>query len=105
MLNLNTPITNISSVGKTIAGRLKKLGLEKVEDLLYYYPFRYDDFSKINNISQLKPNTQANIQGQVELIQNKRSPRKKMYITEALVRDPSDTIKVIWFNQPFNYIF
>jgi ATP-dependent DNA helicase RecG len=101
MLTLDTDIIKISRVGATTAKRLKKLGLETVRDLLFYFPFRYDDFSKVALIRDLKPGESANIVGRIELIQNKRSPRKRMYITEALVSDESESIKIIWFNQPF----
>lgn len=101
MLNLSTDITKISRVGMATAKKLKKLGIETVHDLLFYFPFRYDDFSKITPIVDLKPGVSANVVGQIELIQNKRSPRRRMYITEAIVSDGTESVKVIWFNQPF----
>ncbi|MCK4540094.1 ATP-dependent DNA helicase RecG [Candidatus Parcubacteria bacterium] len=101
MLTLDTKIIKITGIGQIVAKRLEKIGLKTLEDLLYYFPFRYDDFSKETKISELKANTQANIVGQIELIQNKRSARKRMNITEALISDCSGQIKVIWFNQPF----
>ena len=100
-LTLNTDITKINRVGATTANRLKRLGLNTVYDLLLYFPFRYDDFRNLTPIEKLQPGQSANIVGQIELIQNKRSPRKRMYITEALVKDQTETIKIIWFNQPF----
>lgn len=101
MVDLHSQITELYRVGKTTSQLLKKLGLETVQDLLFYFPFRYDDFRESLAIEALKPDTVANVVGTIELIQNKRSPRKKMYITEALVSDETDTLKVIWFNQPF----
>ncbi|PIR13820.1 ATP-dependent DNA helicase RecG [Candidatus Falkowbacteria bacterium CG11_big_fil_rev_8_21_14_0_20_39_10] len=101
MLTLESDIAKITRVGVTTAKRLKKIGLETVHDLLFYFPFRYEDFSRLEKISDLKAGQNANIVGQIELISNKRSPRKRMYITEALVSDETETIKVIWFNQPF----
>jgi len=101
MLVLNTEITKINRVGITTAKRLNKLGIETARDLLFYWPFRYNDFTKLTPIDKLQPGMKANVVGRIELIQNKRSPRKRMYITEALVSDNSDSIKVIWFNQPF----
>lgn len=101
MVDLHSPITELHRVGKTTAQLLKRLGLDTVQDLLFYFPFRYDDFQSSLAIDALKAEMTANVVGTIELIQNKRSPRKKMYITEALVADESDTLKVIWFNQPF----
>ncbi|RLC38910.1 DNA helicase RecG [Candidatus Falkowbacteria bacterium] len=101
MIELNTPIIKLNRVGAAAAKRLEKIGVNFVIDLLNYFPFRYDDFSKITSIKNLKPNTSANITGQIELIQNKRSPRKRINITEAIVSDSTEQIKIIWFNQPF----
>ncbi len=101
MLTLNTEIININRVGKTTAKRLQRLGIKTGQDLLFYFPFRYDDFSQLTKIDKLIPGMSANIVGKIELIQNRRSLRKRMYITEALVSDNTETMKVIWFNQPF----
>jgi len=101
MLTLDTPIINVNRVGQTTAKRLVKIGIMTVRDLLFYFPYRYDDYRHITNIDKLIPGTNANIIGQIELIQNRRAHRRRMYITEALVNDNTDTIKVVWFNQPF----
>jgi len=101
MLTLNTNIREINRVGSTTAQRLRKLGVETVADLLFYFPFRYDDFRDTCPIDRLQPGQSVTVQGTVEMIQNKKSPRKKINITEALVSDNSGFLKVVWFNQPF----
>lgn len=100
-INLQTDIADLPRVGKVLAKRLYKLGLHCVSDLLFYYPFRYDDFSNITPIVKIRPNTQSTIKGKINLIANKRSFRRRMYITECLISDQSGSIKVVWFNQPF----
>jgi len=77
MLMLETDITNINRVGAATAKKLKKLGILTVRDLLFYFPFRYDDFSKMTPIAELQAETSANVVGQVELIQNKRSWKRR----------------------------
>lgn len=101
MLTLNSPVAELNRVGKTTASLLKKLGLETIHDLLFYFPFRYDDFSHHSLIADLKVGDQANIIGTIELIQNRKSAKRRLSVTEALVSDESDSLKVIWFNQPF----
>lgn len=100
-MNLNTKILNLHGVGKTIAGRLKKLDLLTVGDLLHYFPYRYEDFSVSTDIDKLREGESANVVGTVELMQNRRARNRRMTITEALVANDSGEIKVIWFNQPF----
>ncbi|MFH1233083.1 MAG: ATP-dependent DNA helicase RecG [Patescibacteria group bacterium] len=101
MLTLGTDIIKINRVGESTVKRLKKLGIKTARDLLFYFPFRYDDFTQQTAINKLQAGVSANVVGQVELIQNKRSKNKRMYITEALINDGTDSLKVVWFNQPF----
>jgi len=101
MLTLNSPIKEINRIGAATAGKLRKLGIATIEDMIFYFPFRYDDFTRLTPIADLKIGQSANIIGQIELIKNKRSHRRRMYITEALVSDETESVKVIWFNQPY----
>lgn len=101
MIAFNTPISGLARVGEKTAAQFKKLGLNTAGDLLFYLPFRYDDFSTGLQIAELKAGQTANVIGTIDLIQNKRSARRKMQITEALIRDDSGYLKVIWFNQAF----
>jgi ATP-dependent DNA helicase RecG len=100
-MDLNTPLSQLKKIGQTTLKKLAKLNLFKVEDLLYYFPFRYEDWSKILTITELKAKKSGTIKGKIVLITNHRSPKKKMIITEAIVSDENDSIKVVWFNQPF----
>ena len=100
-MNLNVPLKNLSYVTPVYAKRLKKLGLETTGDLIFYFPRRYDDFSKIIPINELKVNEVATVQGEISDIQNKRTFRRRMTLTEAMVKDNAGAVKIVWFNQPF----
>jgi ATP-dependent DNA helicase RecG len=101
MLTLKSKLNELYGVGERLGNVLSKLGIHTIEDLLFYWPFRYDDFSQIKKIADLKDGESVNIVGEIELIQNKKSFKKRMNITEALIKDDTETIKAIWFNQPF----
>ena len=94
-------IEKINKVGKTMAGRLKNLGIETIHDLLFHFPFRYEDFSEVTPIAKIQAGETVNIVGTIDLINTKKSPRKKISITEAIIRDKTESLKAIWFNQPF----
>ncbi len=100
-MNLSSPINQITGIGSVTARHLKKLDIVSVRDLLLYLPFRYEDFSHQSKIADLQAGEVATITATIELIQNKRSPRRRMNLTEALVTDGTDSLRVIWFNQPF----
>ncbi len=100
---LTTPIKNLSQIGPIYIKKLEKLGLKTIHDLLFYFPFRYDDFSEILPISELenKEGLAVSVRGKIIDIQNVRTKWKKMNLTEAVIEDESSCIKAIWFNQPF----
>lgn len=101
MFSLSLPIEKLRMVGPSMASRLKRLGIFDVADLIYYFPFRYDDFSNLKKIKELQPGDIATIRGKIELLSNRRSARKKMILTECFLTDESGSIKAIWFGQPY----
>ncbi|MFH1744628.1 MAG: hypothetical protein ABH881_00470 [bacterium] len=101
MSSLDTKLEKTGRIGMIVAKKIKKLGVETVLDLLFYFPSRYEDYSAITPISKILPGTNVNTVAVIELIQSKRSPRRRMHITEALISDESGQAKVIWYNQPF----
>ena len=100
-ISLESPIKTLIRVGQSASGRLKKLGLTTVRDLLFYYPSRYEDYSAIVAIRDLRPETMCTVQGEVLSISNKITPHKRQKITELFVSDGADSIKAVWFNQPY----
>ncbi|MFA6486347.1 MAG: ATP-dependent DNA helicase RecG [Candidatus Magasanikbacteria bacterium] len=100
-LSLQTPVSALTRVGKSTARHLSRLGIKNAGDLLYWFPFRYEDYRAVVAVRDLRDGAMVTVQGQVELIANKRSFRKHTNITEALVSDASGSVRVAWFNQPF----
>jgi len=100
-MELTLSIESIPRILPAYCRRLAKLGIKTLRDLFYHFPHRYDDFSKIIPIAQLKLNEMATVQGKIMEIKNQRTWRKRMFVTEAYVRDETGTIRAVWFNQPF----
>ncbi|MBT7007323.1 ATP-dependent DNA helicase RecG [Candidatus Falkowbacteria bacterium] len=100
-MDLNTQIAALNKVGKTTAIRLKKLGLNTISDLIFYFPFRYEDYSEIRLIKDLFATENVTIKVKVQMIANRRLRQRRKSLTEALVGDETGELKVIWFNQPF----
>jgi len=100
-MNLSTPIEKLARVGPAYQKRLKKLGIKTIRDLLFHFPHRYEDFSKITKISKLKLNEVVCLQGKILEIKTTRTWKKRMFLTQAIVEDKTGAIKVVWFNQPY----
>lgn len=99
-MNPETPVEDIPQVGKYYAFKLKRLEIETVEDLIYHFPFRYDDFSNIAKIENINPNEKLTIKGVIWSIKNIRT-RSGKFITVASVADTSGVVEVVWFNQTY----
>lgn len=82
------------------AGRLQKLGIATVGDLLFHIPHRYDDFSLISPIARVQPGEIVTIRGTVLEIKNEYTRRSKP-IQKATIVDETGSITATWFNQPF----
>ena len=101
MINLETPIEDVPNIGLAYYKKLKKLGIKTIQDLLFYFPVRYEDFSNIIPINQIKVGQISCVQGRILHIENTQTYKKWMIITEAEIEDETGTIKALWFNQPF----
>ena len=100
-MSLSLPLAEIKWIQKRYLKRLKKLGIETVRDLLFHFPHRYEDFSQISQISQIKINQRFCIKGRITKIENIRTHKKGLILTQAIISDKSGSVKAIWFNQPF----
>lgn len=101
MLTLDTPISAMGRIGKSAAAALARLGLRTAGDLLRHLPVRHDDLTRVVPIAELVPGEVATVHGRVELIASRRSFRRRMVVTEAVVADDTGQLKVAWFHQPY----
>ena len=92
------PITKLPRITKTQKGKLEGLGIYTVGDLLYHFPFRYEDYSVFKNVNEIIPGETVTIRGMVSEIKRSRAFRKRMTITEAFIQDDTGVIKAVWFN-------
>jgi len=99
-MDLNTPLTQTSKVGPYIHRKLKKLNLETIGDLLYHFPFRYENLGKSKKICDIRVGETSSIIGTILQIHNIRT-RYGKYLTLATINDRTASIETVWFNQPF----
>lgn len=80
---------------------LSKLGINTIEDLLYHFPVRYGDTSKMKAIESLTKGEDATIFGTISGLKTSKAFIKKIPMSEGTVTDDTGSIKVVWFNQPY----
>lgn len=98
-MDLWSSIEKIKGVGPETARKLAVLGVETIYDLLTFWPRRYDDYSEVLPIKDIEPGA-VTVKAMIESIKTKRV-RRGMHLTEAVIRDESSAIRVVWFNQPY----
>ena len=99
LLQLSDPVSKVRGVGPRYFKYLNRLGIKTIKDLLWHFPFRYEDFSQIKKIKDLQPDEICSLIVTITKVNLRRSFRKKMFIIEAKASDDTGTIDIIWFNQ------
>jgi len=97
--SLELPITTLQGVSTAVAAKFKKLGVQTIRDLLYFFPHRHLDYSRNNYISGLTEGEEQSItanvwQARVTMLGGRRG-------TEAIVGDETGNVRAVWFNNPY----
>jgi len=97
---LASPVTSLYGVGEERANDLKALGIETIQDLLEYFPVRYEDY-RIRSLSEAKDGERVTLAATVYSEPLLRYYGKKK--SRLAVRLVIDRVAVtgVWFNQPF----
>ena len=64
--SLSLPVTELKGIGPKMGENLQKLGLEKVRDLLFHLPLRYQDRTQVHPIGTIRHGQEVMVQGVVE---------------------------------------
>ncbi|MCK4917969.1 MAG: ATP-dependent DNA helicase RecG [Candidatus Omnitrophica bacterium] len=102
------PLRYIKGVGPRKEKAFNELGMFNMKDLVYYFPFRYEDRRLFKKIKDLKIDEFVLVKGIVRTVNLKKMPyfaqsRKVKSIFEIVLEDETGNIKCNWFNQ--GYLF
>ena len=98
---LNQNIQFLKGVGPKTAGKLMKLGITTVHDMLYFFPRDYDDRRKRKQISQLTSGEKITIVGDLFGAAKVSRLRNKKTILKTIVKDSTGRLVVTFFNRPY----
>lgn len=94
MENLKSSIQYLSGVGPKRAALIKReLGIETIDDLIHFYPFRYIDRSGITKIADISPDL-AYVQIQATVVNRNLISVKHLSVT---VEDGSGALELVFF--------
>jgi len=98
MSPLDNDIKFLPGVGERRAVALgKELGIHTIGDLLYHFPYRYIDRSRIYKISELRDESRAHVQLRARITGfiYAGEGRKKRFVAEA--SDGTGVVRLVWF--------
>ena len=93
---LETPVKYVRGVGPRVAEMLATKGIETAEDLLYHFPFRYEDRQNPRSLDELKPGETASVIAEVRgaaLLRTRRMPLFELTLGQGRL-----ALKCLWFN-------
>jgi ATP-dependent DNA helicase RecG len=96
---LNAPITVLPGVGPRHGQTLSHLGLKTLGDMLYFFPRRYDDYTKLRPINRLFFGEEVTVIATVQSIEARPIRGGHSQIVEAIVNDGTGALRINWFNQ------
>ncbi len=98
---LNAPLTVLQGVGPAHARTLEGLGMRTLGDMLYYFPFRYEDYSQLKPIKGIWYGEQVTVIGTIQSVITRPIRGGQSTIIEAIIGDGTGNLRLSWFNQPW----
>jgi ATP-dependent DNA helicase RecG len=99
MLQPGTSVQYVKGIGPKLAEVLAAKGIETLDDLLHYLPFRYEDRLNPKGITELRAGEMATVIAEVRtsgLFRTRRMPIFQMTAGQGRTR-----LKCIWFNATY----
>jgi len=100
---VSTPMDTLPGVGKQRAALLQKLGLYTLEDLLLYFPYRYEDRSMVLPIDRVTSHRGEAVSIVATVLQPPEE--RRIYggrtLTRVTVGDQTGMMTVTFFNNPY----
>ncbi|MCL6648124.1 MAG: ATP-dependent DNA helicase RecG [Chloroflexi bacterium] len=97
---LDQPITRLPGIDRKLAVAFRRLGVETVRDLLFFFPSRHLDRRQVLPIRLLRPGEDATVQVVIRTVTERQLGAGRRLV-EALVSDESGVLRAVWFNQPW----
>ncbi len=100
-LAVSSAIAALPGVGVRRAALFEKLGVERVEDLLWRLPWRYEDRAATTPLETLRVGQDATVCGEVRSVEEIVTVRRRFRILRVVLSDARGTVILKWFNQPY----
>lgn len=99
-MDIHEGVESIKGVGRNTAVLFRKMGVETVEDLLYFYPRTYLRYEEPVPIQEAEIGVRVTVKGTVSSYVEVKKVKSLTLVT-CTVRDGSGSLKLVWYNSPF----
>ena len=93
-------LSTIRGIGPARLKAFEAAGIRSVRDLVMFLPRDYRDLSAFTPLSEVRPGDTVSVRVRVAGEVSQRRARK-LVITKVYVTDGSETMAVVWYNQPW----
>ncbi len=97
---LDSPVSVLGGLRRPDEAGLARLEIRTVRDLLFHFPARYHDYSEVRPIAQTEVGEEQTVVGEIWTVRTGMIGRSRRG-TEAIISDPSGTMRVIWWGQTY----
>lgn len=102
MRNLNDiSVQYLKGVGPSRKKLFEQLGVNTIEDLLYFFPRRYEDRRQMTVLSKLKIGETYTVSGRVLTESGRQAWFTKKHVSQITIEDDTGSLTAVWFNQPY----
>jgi len=98
---LSGPVTLVKGVGSGLLRHLHALDIHTVEELLYHFPRRYLDRSRLVPIRDVRIGEEVTVVGTVREVEEGVTSRG-LEILQVSIYDGTSYLHGVWFNQPYH---
>lgn len=96
---LSDPVRFVKGVGPAREAMLSRLGITSAEELLFFFPIRYEDRRNLTPLSALRGGGNVSTVARVVAFERRKSARKGLSVITVLLTDGETMARAVWFNR------
>ncbi len=100
MSEYNKELLDIKGIGPVRAKKLASMGINNIQDILYHFPRKYEDRSKITRLSELKTGVKCTVIVKIDKIEELKLKNKRILL-KVSISDDSGSAQANWYNQKY----
>lgn len=97
---LTQPVTELSGVGKAAVENLAGMNIHTIEDLIWTFPYRHEDF-RLKDLAETPHNERVTVEGRIESVPTVLFLGNKKSRLQVQMLAGRHLIKVVFFNQGY----